>query len=150
MQCWMTRLRARCGCGCKFEAFSLPAEEAQGKWIARTRSGFAAFLIGDPELFAAVQAAGSVADQGEVARLVALVGDTAPDGEPYDTGLDLVCPRCGSSEAEVKVDKQLPEIVVGLPVVTHNRWRSAPEVQRVGAVQAALRQIAAAHTKVLG
>lgn len=145
MKCWMTRLRGRCACGCKFEAFALAPAEAQGRWIARTRSGFAALLCPDPALLAALGRHAAADAQGGglapalLARIAALVGDPAPDGHPYDTGLGPVCPRCAREPAELRVDRQLPEIVVALPPVTHTRWTAAGPVERHAAVAAALR-----------
>lgn len=141
----MTRLRAKCRCGCKFEAFELPPDERDGKWIARTGSGFAAFLLADTAVFAAVAAAvGSVGtgagapDRALLARVVARTGDPAPDGQRYDTGLGQVCPRCGEAPVEGKVDKQMPEVVVGLPMVSHQGLAALAAQKQRAAILAAL------------
>lgn len=131
----MTRLRARCHCGCTFEAFALPPGEHSGKWIARTRSGFAACLHLDPEVFGDVHAclnapaAGAWPDR-DLIRWVALLGDPAPNGERYDTALGPLCPRCGGEPEQVRPDRRLPEVLVALPSITHYRWLAAGEQAR--------------------
>ena len=143
MKIWLTRLRARCQCGCSFESFALPPEEAKGRHIARTRSGFAAFLIEDGDVLAEIRrqlaAAGQPeAPDAEVIRLAGLLGNPAPDGRPYDTALGPVCPRCEATDAELRVDKQLPEVVLALPVLTHRHWLTLPAAEQQAALLAAL------------
>jgi len=141
MNVWLTRLRARCACGCSFEAFALPPEEAKGRWVARTRSGFAAMLHEDRELLALLRrflAEGGVPELPplQLVRLASLLGDPAPDGRAYDTALGLVCPRCEAEPTELKIDKQMPEMVMALPLVQHERWFRLPQAEKRAAVLA--------------
>lgn len=141
MKCWMTRLRGHCDCGAKFESFALPEDEADGKWVVRTRSGYAAMLIENPALFALVQqyVDGPVTPDG-LARVAATLGDPAPDGEPYSLDIGPTCPRCGNMPREIKLDKQMPEVVLALPALGHEGWRALTDVQRAARVAAALSQ----------
>lgn len=149
MNVWLTRLRARCSCGYSFEAFALPPEEVSGRAIARTRSGFAALLVEDRELMALFQRILSEAKQPELpppelAQVAAFLADPAPDDQPYDIRLGPVCPRCESDVVTVKLDKQVPEVVLALPLLSYERWFRLPPSERRAAVLAAAAQLAPA------
>lgn len=130
--------------GHHYDAPAIP-DFSYGEFVMRSKSGrYSVYLnaLADPVfdevagIVKASQLAGNLSDlqiTDVQQKAFGIACDPSPDGSPFQIGKPPQCPICGSNPSESSI--AMPEVMVDLPVPTHDDWNRLSEREKVERVE---------------